>query len=84
MGGAYSLTGAPSSPRLLLKFLPALLNDWGVSPDWLTIIFGIGVLQVLTTAPRGIVDQFPKDMARLGRLIGRPFRRSTPAAEPAE
>jgi branched-chain amino acid transport system permease protein len=83
MGGAYSLTGAVIA-AFLLKFLPALLNDWGVSPDWLTIIFGIGVLQVLTTAPRGIVEQFPKDMARLGRLIARLFRRSTPAAEPAE
>jgi hypothetical protein len=26
------------------------------------------VLQVLTTAPAGIVDQFPRDMRRLGRL----------------
>jgi len=83
MGGAYSLTGAVVA-AFLLKFLPALLNDWGVSPDWLTIIFGIGVLQVLTTAPRGIVEQFPKDMARLGRLIAGLFRRRTPATEPAE
>jgi branched-chain amino acid transport system permease protein len=84
MGGAYSMTGAVIA-AFLLKFLQALLNDWGVSPDWLTILFGIGVLQVLTTAPRGIVEQFPKDMARLGRLIGGLFRRrSTPAAEPAE
>ena len=51
------------------KLLPALLNNWGVSPDWLTILFGIGVLQVLTTAPPGIVDQVPKDIARLGRLL---------------
>ena len=42
-----------------------------MSPDWLTILFGIGVLQVLTTAPRGLVDQVPKDLARLGRLIAR-------------
>ena len=68
MGGAYSLWGAVVA-GFLLKFLPALLNNWGVSPDWLTILFGIGVLQVLTTAPRGIVDQVPKDMARLGRLL---------------
>jgi hypothetical protein len=26
---------------------------------------------VLLTAPAGIVEQFPKDMARLGRFIGR-------------
>jgi branched-chain amino acid transport system permease protein len=68
MGGAYSLWGAIVA-AFLLKFLAALLNNWGVSPDWLTIIFGIGVLQVLTTAPRGLVDQVPKDVARLGRLI---------------
>jgi hypothetical protein len=39
------------------------------------------VLQVLTTAPRGLVEQFPKDMARLGRLIAKPFRREAPARE---
>jgi branched-chain amino acid transport system permease protein len=68
MGGAYSMWGAIVA-AFLLKFLQALLNDWGVSPDWLTILFGIGVLQVLTTAPRGLVDQVPKDLARLGRLL---------------
>jgi branched-chain amino acid transport system permease protein len=80
MGGAYSMWGAIVA-AFLLKFLQALLNDWGLSPDWLTILFGIGVLQVLTTAPRGIVEQFPKDMARLGRLIARPFRREAPMSE---
>jgi len=80
MGGAYSMWGAVVA-AVLLKFLPALLNDWGLSPDWLTILFGIGVLQVLTTAPRGIVDQMPKDLARLGRLIAKPFRRGAPAGE---
>jgi hypothetical protein len=35
------------------------------------------VLQVLTTAPAGIVDQLPKDVARLGRLIKRGFNRVT-------
>jgi branched-chain amino acid transport system permease protein len=80
MGGAYSMWGAVVA-AFLLKFLPALLNDWNVSPDWLTILFGIGVLQVLTTAPRGIVEQFPKDMARLGGLIAKPFRREAPAGE---
>jgi branched-chain amino acid transport system permease protein len=68
MGGAYSMWGAIVA-GLLLKFLQALLNNWGVSPDWLTILFGIGVLQVLTTAPAGLVDQVPKDLKRLGRLL---------------
>jgi branched-chain amino acid transport system permease protein len=70
MGGAYSLWGAVVA-ALFLELLPALLNSWGVSADWLTILFGIGVLQVLTTAPRGVVDQVPKDIARLARFIGR-------------
>ena len=50
--------------------LPALLDDWGVSTELLTILFGVGVLQVLMTAPGGIVDQLPKDLAKLGRRIG--------------
>ncbi len=76
MGGAYSMTGAVVA-AILLKFLQALLNDWGVSPDWLTILFGIGVLQVLTTAPTGIVDQLPRDLARLfGFVTGRNRRRA--------
>jgi branched-chain amino acid transport system permease protein len=79
MGGAYSMTGAVVA-AFLYKFLQALLNDWGVSPDWLTILFGIGVLQVLTTAPRGIVEQMPKDIARLAGLIRGLFSR--PAAAP--
>ena len=52
MGGIFSVWGAIIA-ALLLQLLPALLNSWGVSPDWLTILFGIGVLQVLTTAPAG-------------------------------
>jgi branched-chain amino acid transport system permease protein len=83
MGGAYSMWGAIVA-AFLLKFLQALLNDWNVSPDWLTILFGIGVLQVLTTAPRGLVEQVPKDLARIGRLVSAPFRRSAPAQGPAE
>jgi branched-chain amino acid transport system permease protein len=80
MGGAYSLWGAVVA-GIFLQFLPALFTNWGISPDWLTILFGVGVLQVLTTAPRGIVDQMPKDIARLGRLIGRQLkgRSSAPA-----
>jgi branched-chain amino acid transport system permease protein len=87
MGGAYSLYGAIIA-ALLLELLPALLNDWGVSADWLTILFGLGVLQVLTTAPAGLADQVPKDLARLGRLVRRlatrrPARPAPPPPAPA-
>ena len=37
-------------------------------------IFGVGLLQVLLTAPGGLVDQFPKDMKNLGRLMLRGLR----------
>jgi branched-chain amino acid transport system permease protein len=78
MGGVYSLWGAVVA-AVLYQFLPALLQNWGVSADWLTILFGIGVL---TTAPAGLADQVPKDLAKLGRLLLRLTRRPQPA-EPA-
>ena len=78
MGGAYSLWGAIIA-GLLYKLLPALLDSWGLPADLLTILFGVGVLQVLTTAPRGIVYQFPRDMRNLGRLIWGLVRRVAPA-----
>ena len=78
MGGAYSLWGAIVA-GLLWQLLPSVLQTWGVSADWLTILFGVGVLQVLTTAPAGLADQVPKDLARLGRLLRRLARRGAPA-----
>ncbi len=81
MGGAYSMWGAVVA-ALLYQFLPALLQNWGVSADWLTILFGLGVLQVLRTAPAGLADQVPRDLARLGRMLRR--RRGVPRpGEPA-
>jgi branched-chain amino acid transport system permease protein len=70
MGGAYSMWGAVVA-ALLYQFLPALLNNWGVAADWLVILFGLGVLQVLTTAPAGLADQVPRDLGRLGRRLRR-------------
>ena len=67
MGGVYNLFGAVVA-ALLLRLLPRLLeNWWGWSGAVLTILFGVGVLQVLMTAPGGLVEQFPRDMGRLGR-----------------
>jgi branched-chain amino acid transport system permease protein len=82
MGGAYSMWGAIVA-ALLLEFLPALLNNWGVSADWLTILFGIGVLQVLTTAPAGLADQVPRDLARLGRRLAGLLHRPAPTGNEA-
>jgi hypothetical protein len=62
----------------LQAFLPALLQIWGVPNDWLIILFGLGVMQVLATAPGGVADQFPKDIKRLYRRVSRLWAR--PAA----
>jgi branched-chain amino acid transport system permease protein len=80
MGGIFTLWGAVIA-ALLQQLLPALLNDWFAffrrNPDFLLVLFGIGLLQVLLTAPEGIATQFPRDMKNLGRLIAKPFRRSS-------
>ena len=78
MGGVYSIWGAIVA-GVLMKLLPALLDTWGLPADLLTIIFGVGVLQVLLTAPAGLVYQFPRDMRRLGGAVAGLFRRGAPA-----
>jgi len=74
MGGIYSVWGAVVA-GLLVRLVPALLENWGVSIYVSLLLFGIGVLQVLATAPGGLVDQVPRDLRRLGRLISRGFGR---------
>ncbi|WP_051808432.1 branched-chain amino acid ABC transporter permease [Actinoplanes subtropicus] len=83
MGGVYNLWGAVIA-GLLMQLLPALLQDWGASSNWLIIVFGIGVLQVLTTAPAGLADQVPQDLARLGRRLRPQSRRARPTDGAAE
>jgi branched-chain amino acid transport system permease protein len=73
MGGIFSLWGAIVA-GLFFKLLPALLQDWGLSSDLTLILFGVGLLQVLATAPGGLVDQVPKDVRKLGRALGRLLR----------
>jgi branched-chain amino acid transport system permease protein len=75
MGGIYSLWG-PVVAAVLLKLLPELLKNWGLPPDLLTILFGLGVLQVMLTAPAGLVAQVPRDLANLGRALAGLARRA--------
>ena len=67
MGGIYSLWGAALA-GILQQLLPALLNDWfgffQRNPDFVLVLFGIGILQVLVTAPEGLVTQVPKDLRK--------------------
>jgi branched-chain amino acid transport system permease protein len=86
MGGIYSPWGAVVAGALM-KLLPALLDSWGLPPDLLIILFGVGVLQVLLTAPAGIAGQLPRDLARLGRAVAgwlRPAPAARRAADAAE
>jgi branched-chain amino acid transport system permease protein len=82
MGGIYTLWGAVAA-GVLIKLLPALLDDWGLAPDLLTILFGVGILQVLITAPEGIAVQLPRDLARLFGLVTRPFQQRAAARQEA-
>jgi hypothetical protein len=71
IGGIFSIWGALIA-GLFNQLLPFLFQaQWGVNPNFLLIVFGAGLLQVLLSAPGGLIDQFPKDMANLGRLIAR-------------
>ena len=78
MGGIYSVWGAVVA-GLLIRLLPALLEDWGVSYYLLLLLFGVGVLQVLATAPGGLVDQVPKDVKKLGGLRHSSVRKKPPS-----
>jgi branched-chain amino acid transport system permease protein len=77
MGGAYNLWGAVIA-ALLLELLPGWLQSLGVSYSWLTILFGIGILVTLTTAPTGIADQW-RDLGKLAAQAARgPARSGAP------
>ena len=84
MGGIFSLWGAVVAAALQ-QLLPALLQNWfnffNQNPDFLLVLFGVGVLQVIVTAPEGLVAQVPRDLRTLGRLVARAARRrGEPAA----
>ena len=80
MGGVYSLWGAVVA-ALLYQFLPALLNNWGVSADLADHLVR-GRRAAGADHGAGLADQVPRDLARLGRFLrGRVTRR--PRGEPA-
>jgi branched-chain amino acid transport system permease protein len=69
IGGIFSLWGALIA-GIFNQLLPFLFQtQWNVDFNFLLVVFGAGLLQVLLSAPGGLIDQFPKDMANLGRLI---------------
>ena len=68
IGGIFSIWGALVA-GIFQQGVPFLFQaQWGINPNFVLIIFGVGLLQVLLTAPGGLADQLPKDLARLWRL----------------
>jgi branched-chain amino acid transport system permease protein len=79
-GGVFSVWGALIA-GIFYQLLPFLFEaQWGINPNFLLIVFGAGLLQVLLLAPGGLADQFPKDMANLGRLLARKMPATRQAA----
>jgi branched-chain amino acid transport system permease protein len=70
MAGAYSLWGAVLA-GILLQLVPAAFTNWGINPDVLQIVFGLGLIQVLLQSPAGIAGQAPKDIRRVAVWLRR-------------
>jgi branched-chain amino acid transport system permease protein len=84
IGGIFSIWGAIIA-GIFNQLLPFLFQaQWGLNPSFLLIIFGAGLLQVLLTAPGGLVDQVPKDLAKLGRLLLGGLRKAAGTRGPAK
>ena len=73
IGGVHSLAGAVVA-GVFMRGIPAVLDELGLGANLVLILFGLGVLQVLLTAPRGIYGQLEDAAAALRR------RRSAPRA----
>jgi branched-chain amino acid transport system permease protein len=69
VGGAWHWFGAVIA-AMLYRFVPAVLNDIGVSGDAAFIIFGVALIHALMTAPRGIAGQFADLFGRLAKRGG--------------
>jgi branched-chain amino acid transport system permease protein len=82
LGGVYNIWGAIVA-AFFMRVLPQILdNELGLPPELLTILFGVGVMQVLIVQPKGVVE----DLTKLGRLIGRKLGlggRATAPSRPA-
>ena len=72
IGGAYSLGGAVIA-GFFSQGIPPLLDAWGIDGNLIFVILGLGMIQAITTAPRGIAGQ----LQNLFHAIRRRMRGST-------
>jgi len=66
VGGAYSFAGQIIA-GILYRAVPAFLNDIGIDGDLAFVIFGVGLLHAIVTAPTGIAGQLGDLVAWLAR-----------------
>jgi branched-chain amino acid transport system permease protein len=83
IGGIFSLWGAVVA-GIFQQLVPFLFQaQWGINTNLVLILFGVGLLQVLLTAPGGLAQQLPKDLGRLGRLARKRVRALAAGEKPA-
>lgn len=68
MGGVFTLWGAVAA-GILVKMIPAVLQQYDISSEILLIFFGLGVIQTLLQSPEGVAAQLAHDLGRLGRRL---------------
>jgi branched-chain amino acid transport system permease protein len=69
IGGAFSLLGAVIA-GLLSQAFPSLLSDLGVNGNLILVVFGVGLINAVSTAPQGVAGQLqglPAALRRRGR-----------------
>jgi branched-chain amino acid transport system permease protein len=69
IGGVHSLAGAVVA-GVFMRGIPAVLDELGLGANLVLFLFGLGVLQVLLTAPRGIYGQLEDAATALRRAVG--------------
>jgi len=70
VGGAYSFAGQIIA-GMLYRAIPAFFNDIGIDGDLAFVIFGVGLLHAIVTAPTGIAGQLGDLFAKLARRMKR-------------
>jgi branched-chain amino acid transport system permease protein len=70
IGGIHSLWGAVIA-GLFMRGVPAVFDTLGLPANLVLILFGVGVLQILMTAPTGIAGQIQDGVAALAQTLER-------------
>lgn len=68
VGGAYSFVGQIIA-GILYRAVPAFFNDIGIDGDLAFVIFGVGLLHAIVTAPTGIAGQLADLFHRIARRV---------------